>query len=209
MKFFGYNAEDTASDKAFELRETTIVTESIEEIDSLIEFLQFVKHSHLKETGKCENMSVHTHYRDWENALDVKSDLIIITDPPKKDEAAYTDILAEFTEKLNSDDYKGMGDSEKLEIMVDYLDRAERDPHIAMQVAQGIFYTLDLPDEKKKPHIMKACGIALRFSGDKELRRRASAMMAVVCGDDELEMLSELCLSEEYNEAVEHPISLS
>lgn len=203
MKFFGYNAEDTASEKAFELRETTIVTESIEEIDSLIEFLQFVKHSHLKVNRERENMHVHTHYRDWENALDTKGDLIIVTDT-EKEKKIPDDIVAELIEKLISDEFNNLGALEKLKILLEFFHRAEDNSFVAMQVAKEIFYNLNLPDEEKKPHIINICSKLSSYSLSPVLRRNARLMIAEVCGDNELEKYLEYYSSKEYNEAMEH-----
>lgn len=203
MKFFGYNAEDTAGDKAFELRETTIVTESIEEIDSLIEFLQFVKHSHLKVNRERENMHVHTHYRDWENALDTKGDLIIVTGTEKEEkesDPAYADIV----QRLDSEEFYNLSETDKLKELLGYLDTSERDPMLAMKVADTVFYKLILPCEHKKPNILKACGRVLAYSDDPVLRRKARLMIAEVCCDNELEKYLEYYSPKEYNEAMEH-----
>lgn len=203
MKFFGYNIDDPASKQLLTLRETTIVTESIEEIDSLIEFLQFVKHNHFEESRKREILNTHTHYRDWTDKYQPKGDFIIVTDIQKGDSPT-DDISVEFTEKMNSEEYYRKGDPEKFKVMLSYLDIAEDNPFIAMQVAQEIYYKLDLTDEMKKPHIMKACSIVFGYSNDPVLRRQARSMMADICDEDELETLLKYCRPDEYNEAMEH-----
>ncbi|MBQ3184177.1 MAG: hypothetical protein IJB57_11015 [Clostridia bacterium] len=203
MKFFGYNIEDPGSEQLLTLRETTIVTESIEEIDSLIEFLQFVKHDHFEESRKHQPLNTHTHYRDWTDKYQPNGDFIIVTDI-KKRERPTDDISVEFTEKMTSEEYYKMGDPEKLKVILNYLDMAEGNPYIAMEAAEDIFYMLNLPDKLKKPHIMKACSIVLGYSNDAVLRRQARAMMADVCDDGELETLLKYCHPDEYNEAMEH-----
>ncbi len=204
MKFFGYNAEDLTSNRPMTLREATILTESIEEIDSLIEFLQFVKHEHLKVNRERENMSVHTHYRDWTEAFRPKGDLIIITETKKQEEKCPADETVEFTDKINSDEYHELSDPEKMAVLLDYFDRFDDNEHIAVQVAQEIFYKLNLSDERKKPHLLKACKRILGYSGDPVNRHHARLMMAVICDEEELEELFKYCLPKEYNEAMEH-----
>ncbi len=203
MKFFGYSIDDPASKQLLTLRETTIVTESIEEIDSLIEFLQFVKHHHFEESRKRQILYTHTHYRDWTDKYQPKGDFIIVTDIQKGDSPT-DDISVEFTEKRNSEEYYRMGDLEKFKIILSYLDIAGDNPSIAMQAAQEIYYKLDLTDEMKKPHIMKACSIVFGYSNDPVLRRQARSMMADICDEDELETLLKYCRPDEYNEAIEH-----
>ncbi len=203
MKFFGYNIDDPASKQLLTLRETTIVTESIEEIDSLIEFLKFVKHHHFEESRKREILNTHTHYRDWTDKYQPKGDFIVVTDI-QKGNSPIDDISVEFTEKRNSEEYYRMGDPEKFKVMLSYLDIAGDNPFIAMQVAQEIYYKLDLTDEIKKPHIMKACSIVFGYSNDPVLRRQARSMMADICDEDELETLLKYCRPDEYNEAIEH-----
>jgi len=74
MKIYGYEIDN---EKFVKLREVSIES-SVDKLDKLIEFLEYVKEQHSKARGMTD--ICHSHYRDWDKQWTKEdSDLIIIS----------------------------------------------------------------------------------------------------------------------------------
>lgn len=205
MKFFGYEVNDNTSIRPLELRESTIVTSSIEEIDTLIEFLQFVKHSHLRTQMQYNNsMNTHTHFSMWVEDYGMPNDLIIITDTTKNENRDCEDASG-YSELVNSKEYHKLCDLDKLKEMCRYFDKIKNNDFINMHFARELFYRIKIPEKEKKEFIFEACKRILSYSRSDEYRRDALLIIGNTATDEELEEITKFNVTDaEYNEMVEH-----
>lgn len=74
MKIVGYTSSD---EESFVQLEEATITCTINELDKIIEFLNYVK---ITNSDNELAVTTHSHYRDWdEKWTNISSDLIIIT----------------------------------------------------------------------------------------------------------------------------------
>jgi len=204
MKFFGYEINDHTSTRPLELRESTIVTSSIEEIDTLIEYLQFVKQSHLRAHRKNKNLNIHTHYSMWAENYSAPNDLIIITDTMNSDKKCTCEDASGYSETVNSEEYLNLCDLDKFKVMCEYFNKIKNNDFINMHFANELFYNLDITEKTKKEYILEACNRILAYCPIPEFRRDARLMIGSVCTDEELEKFTKYNVThEEYNEIIE------
>lgn len=64
MKAVGYEIGKEKDGFSMVLQEVTIKA-NIEEIDELIEFLQYTKKRHILQREQCKTKLDHTHFQDW------------------------------------------------------------------------------------------------------------------------------------------------
>ena len=203
MKFYGSDINDNSRKHSIELSEATIVTSSIEEIDTLIEFLQYVKQDHLRNIREYNITNTHTHLSLWANDYGMPNELTIITDVSNNENYRCEDASG-YKAMVESKEFNALDDLNKLKEMNKYFERFVNNDFINIHFAKELFYRINMPEGTKKEFVLKACKRILQYSNVSEYRRDALFMLDTLVGDEELKEMTKYNVTDaEYNEMIE------